>query len=84
MKYRMQTFEKNGNWVCLANQKNSISVYFCSEDLIKPIKEKFPKLSTGKGCVRIKDNQGVPIKELVRSFKLAMSRKNNKVKMKRK
>jgi RimJ/RimL family protein N-acetyltransferase/uncharacterized protein YdhG (YjbR/CyaY superfamily) len=83
MKYKMPTFEKNGNWVCLGNQKNYISVYFRSEELIKAIKRKYPEISTGKGCVRIKDNEEVPISELVKSFRLALSRKNDKLKRKR-
>ena len=68
-KYKMPTFEKDGNWVALANNKNYISVYFCSEDLILNIKKRYPELDTGKGCVRIKDNNKLPIDELKNSFK---------------
>lgn len=72
MKYRMPTFEKGPNWVAIGNQKNHLSVYFCSESLIENIHRKHPAISTGKGCVRIKDNQELPLKELVVSFKKAM------------
>ena len=71
-KYNMPTFEKAGNWVALANQKNYISVYFCSEELISDIKAGFPKLNTGKGCVRIKDNNELIVEELTKAFIKAM------------
>ncbi|WP_455203000.1 DUF1801 domain-containing protein [Kaarinaea lacus] len=71
-KYKMPTFEKGDNWVSIANQKHYISVYFCSEELIADIKVKHPKLSFGKGCVRIKDNQDLPLADLGKAFKKAM------------
>lgn len=77
MRYRMPTFEKNGNWVCIASQKHYLAVYFCSEELIQPIKSKHPHLSTGKGCVRIRDNQDVPLKDLAACFKKAINMKKS-------
>ena len=75
MKYKMPTFEKGDNWVALANQKNYISVYFCSEELIENIKNSHPEISTGKGCVRIRDSQEIPLEELKKSFIKAMDLK---------
>jgi uncharacterized protein YdhG (YjbR/CyaY superfamily) len=72
MRYKMPTFEKGQNWAAVANQKNYISVYFCSDEIIENIKRKHPGLSTGKVCVRIKDNQDIPINDLVVSFRKAM------------
>ena len=71
-KYKMPTFEKDGNWVALANNKNYISVYFCSEELIKNIKKKYPDINTGKGCVRLRDNDKILLNELKKSFLTAM------------
>ena len=71
-KYKMPTFEMGENWVALANQKNYISVYFCSEDLIVGIKGKYPEINTGKGCVRIKDSNNIPLNELRSAFIKAM------------
>ncbi len=72
MKYRMPTFENGKNWVSVGNQKNYISVYFCSAALIENIRAKHPQINTGKGCVRIRDNQEIPFPDLVESFKKAM------------
>jgi len=78
MKYKMPTFEKGDNWVCVANQKNYISVYFCDEKLIGDIKINSPEINTGKGCVRIKDTQVVPIDKLLKCFIKAMESKKNR------
>jgi len=78
MKYNMPTFEKGDNWVCVANQKNYISVYFCDEKLIEDIKINSPEINTGKGCVRIKDTQVVPIDNLLKCFIKAMESKKNR------
>ena len=75
MRYKMPTYERKNAWVAVASQKNYLSVYFCSEDLIANIKRKYPNLSTGKGCVRIRDNQEVPMSELKRAFIRALQGK---------
>lgn len=72
MRYRMPTFERADHWTCLGNQKNHISVYFCSEEIIAPVVADNPKLNCGKGCVRIRDTQEVPIEDLVDAFRRAM------------
>ncbi|THB75043.1 MAG: DUF1801 domain-containing protein [Desulfobulbaceae bacterium] len=72
LKYKMPTFEIGPNWASVGNQKHYISIYFCNEKIIENIKEKYPKISTGKGCVRIKDNQEIPIEDLVESFNKAL------------
>ena len=74
-KYKMPTFEKENNWVALANQKHYISVYFCSADLISDIKKNNPKINTGKGCVRIKDSDEIPIRDLTDAFIKAINMK---------
>ncbi len=72
MRYKMPTFEKGNHWACLGNQKHHISVYFCSEAIIAPVVANNPKLNCGKGCVRIRDTQDVPVEDLVDAFKRAM------------
>jgi len=75
LRYKMPTFEKGSNWAAVGNKKNYISVYFCSEEIIENIRKKHPTLSTGKGCIRIKDSQDIPMSDLVVSFKKAMKYK---------
>ena len=63
MRYKMPTFERGDHWACLGNQKHHISVYFCSEAIIKPLVANNPHLNCGKGCVRIRDTQDVPVED---------------------
>lgn len=72
MAYRMPTFRLGGHWAAMASQKRHLAVYFCSEPLIAPIRSAHPELSYGKGCVRIRDNQELPVRELVAVFVNAM------------
>ncbi len=73
MRYRMPTFEKDGAWVAMASRKNYLAVYFCSADLIAGVRAHHPELDCGVGCVRIRDNQHVPIFELRRAFEQALA-----------
>ena len=72
MLYKMPTFEYDGRWVSFGNQKHYIAVYFCSKDLIKNLVAHHPELNIGVGCVRIRDTQEVPEKELLASFLKAL------------
>lgn len=75
MRYNMPAIEKNGNWVSVASQRQYVSIYFCDEALLDPIRIKHPSLDIGKGCVRVRDRQEVPLKDLERAFRAAMQRK---------
>lgn len=75
MRYRMPTYEKGPSWAAIGSQKYYLSVYFCSGEIIDNIRKKHPGLSTGKGCVRIRDRQEVPTRDLAASFRKAMNRK---------
>jgi len=64
MKYKMPTFELEGNWVAIANQKNYISVYTCSFEHIEPYVEKHPEIKRGKGCLNFRDKDGIDYDDL--------------------
>lgn len=54
MSYRMPTYRHGDGWVALANQKNYISLYTCSESHIQDYKSRHPKQKTGKGCINFR------------------------------
>lgn len=68
---------KEGDWslICLANQKNYISLYICSiEDgtyIAEQYKDKLPKASIGKSCIRFKSLKDVDIAMLTEIIKKA-------------
>ncbi|MGD9872647.1 MAG: hypothetical protein AB7T27_00095 [Kiritimatiellia bacterium] len=72
IKYQIPALECSGAWVGMANQKDHICVYFRGPEFIRNIRKKHPELSVGVGCVRIRDSQEIPLREMVRSFKKAM------------
>lgn len=65
MKYKMPTFEREGYWVAVANQKHYVSVYTCQEDHIAGFKLKHPKVKTGKGCINFTRMDSVPYGDVV-------------------
>ncbi|MDF3128502.1 DUF1801 domain-containing protein [Kiritimatiellaeota bacterium B1221] len=65
MTYKMPGFEREGRWVAMANQKQYLAIYFCSAELVEPVRKAHPELSIGVGCVRVKDRQAFPVDLLI-------------------
>jgi uncharacterized protein YdhG (YjbR/CyaY superfamily) len=61
---------REGDWssVALASQKNYISVYICASDgkqyVAEKNKDKFPKASVGKSCIRFKKLEDIDLNAL--------------------
>ena len=59
---------REGDWfvVCLASQKNYISLYICACDvggyLVENNRERLGKVSTGKSCIRFKKLEDLNLK----------------------
>lgn len=66
MKYKMPTYTFGEGWVALANQKNYISLYTCGYHHIESFKANNPGIKTGKGCINLKDDDDLPIKDMKR------------------
>ena len=64
MRYRMPTFERDDRWVSVASQKHYISIYLGRENVVREFAQKHPQLNYGKACIRIRDNQDIPFKDL--------------------
>lgn len=68
---------REGDWptISLASQKNYISLYVCAiEDgkyIAEKNKDKFPKASIGKSCIRFKKTEDLDHKELEKLLKMA-------------
>lgn len=75
MKYKMPTIEIDGNWVAVANQKNYISLYTCSQDHIAPYIEKYPDIKHGKGCINFRDNDEIHYEDLKNVVSSALNAK---------
>jgi hypothetical protein len=68
---------KEGDWslIALANQKNYISLYVCSIEngnyIAEAFKDKLPKASIGKSCIRFKKLEDIDLSTLVEIIKKA-------------
>ena len=72
MSYKMPTYRHEDGWVALANQKQHVALYTCGEHHIAPFREKYPHISTGKGCIRFRDKDSLPITALKQVIRHAM------------
>jgi len=74
MKYKMPTFKVGDGWVAVANQKNYVSLYTCSQNHIKAFSEKHPYIKTGKGCINFKQTDNLPLGDIQSVIKHALSK----------
>ena len=72
MRYKMPTFEYRDGWIALANQKHHVSLYTCGEHHLTAFREKHPAISTGKGCIRFRDKDELPVTALKQVIRHAM------------
>jgi len=68
---------REGDWslIALASQKNYFSIYVCAEEkgkyLVEMYKDKLPKASIGKSCIRFKKLGDIDLSVLTEIFKKA-------------
>ena len=72
MDYKMPTFRQGEGWVAVANQKQYVSLYTCAAEHLAPFKKKHPGINTGKGCIRFKDRDELPLDDLEQVITSAM------------
>ena len=54
MKYHMPTYSQKDNYIAFASQKQYISLYIRSNELLLKYKLKLGKVSLGKNCIRFR------------------------------
>jgi len=77
MKYRMPTFEWNGGWVAIANQKHYVSLYTCAAEHLNEFRHAHPEIRTGKGCINLRDGDELPVEDLALVVRSAMSKRTS-------
>ncbi len=71
MGYRMPTYKAGEGWVALANQKQHISLY-CGYHHIEAFKQAHPGVKTGKGCIKLRDRDELPMDDLIQVVRHAI------------
>ena len=77
MKYRMPTYELNGNVVCsLASQKNYVSLYM-DTSLVKKYSAELKHLKPGKSCIRFRKIDSLPLDTVEKILKETVESQKN-------
>ena len=74
MKYKMPTYRSGDGWVAIANQKDYVSLYTCGYHHIEAFKMNNPEIKTGKGCLNFRDRDELPLADIKRVVKHAITR----------
>lgn len=73
LEYRMPTYRLGGEWVAWASQKRHLSLYTCSEERIAGFRARHPEVDAGKGCLRFRDGERLPLADLAQVVKSALA-----------
>jgi len=73
MDYRMPTYRLGGEVVAWASQKQHLALYTCSEARIAGFRARHPEVGAGKGCLRFRDGDRLPLGDLAQVVKNALA-----------
>lgn len=73
MEHRMPTYRLGANFIAWASQKRHLALYTCSEARIAGFRARHPEVSAGKGCLRFRDSQRLPLADLAQVVKNALA-----------
>jgi len=73
LEYRMPTYRLGENFVAWASQKRHLALYTCSAERIAGFRARHPEIDAGKGCLRFRDSQRLPVGELAKVVKNALA-----------
>lgn len=64
MLYRMPTYHVGENVIAWGSQKSHFAVYTCSAVRLDSYRKQHPQVKCGVGCIRIRDVDAFPIKDI--------------------
>lgn len=73
MEHRMPTYRLGANFVAWASQERHLALYTCSDERIAGFRARHPEVSAGKGCLRFRDPQRLPLADLAQVVKNALA-----------
>jgi uncharacterized protein YdhG (YjbR/CyaY superfamily) len=73
MAYRMPTYRLGDEWVAWASQKRHLAVYTCSAERIAGFRARHPEVDAGKGCLRFRDSERLPLADLAQVVRRALA-----------
>lgn len=73
LELRMPTYRLGENFIAWASQKRHLALYTCSAERIAGFRARHPEVEAGKGCLRFRDNQRLPLADLAQVVKNALA-----------
>ncbi len=71
--HRMPTYRLGENFVAWASQKRHLALYTCGEARIAGFRARHPEIDAGRGCLRFRDSQRLPLADLAQVVKGALA-----------
>ena len=73
LEHRMPTYRLGEEWVAWASQKRHLALYTCAEERIAGFRARHPEIDAGKGCLRFRDSQRLPLADLAQVVRTALA-----------
>ena len=77
MQHGMAAYELNGLLCGLASQKNYMALYVCEPEIVDDHREALGKLNCGKGCIRFRTAEELPLDALSKILKEAQAKRES-------
>lgn len=71
--YRMPTYRLGAQFVAWASTKRHLALYTCSAERIAGFRTRHPEIEAGRGCLRIRDSQRLPLADLAQVVRNALA-----------
>jgi hypothetical protein len=62
--HRMPTYRLGGEFVAWASMRRHLALYTCSAERIAGFRARHPEVAAGRGCLRFRDGQRLPLADL--------------------
>src|SRR5512134_1533149 len=70
---RMPTYRLGDEFVAWASTQRHLALYTCSAERIAGFRARHPEIEAGKGCLRFRDSQRLPLADLAQVVKNALA-----------
>jgi uncharacterized protein YdhG (YjbR/CyaY superfamily) len=77
MQHGMAAYELNGLLCALASQKNYMALYVCEPEIVDAHREALGKLNCGKGCIRFRTLEELPLDVISDILKEAQAKRQS-------
>ena len=71
--HRMPTYRLGGQFVAWASMQRHLALYTCSAERIAGFRARHPEVAAGRGCLRFRDRQRLPLADLAQVVRNALA-----------